>query len=435
LQFSYTAGGTVPAAASIQITDSGSGTLSWTATASAAWLTVSPASGTAPSTLSVSVSPAGLSAGTYTGNVVISAAGASNSPFSLAVTLTVTQATPALAISPQALTFNYSVGSSAPAAQTVSITNAGAGTLTFTAAASSSPYWLAVSPSSGSTPGTLSISVNPANLAAGTYTAAVLVTAAGATGSPSSIAITLVVQGTQPAGTITAVTNAGSFQSGVASATWIAILGSNLSTTTYTWQASDFVNGMLPTSLQGVSVTIDGMPAFVQYISPTQINVLAPDDASTGPVQVQVTLAQQASNSLTVQKAAFFPAFFTIGDGKYVAALHLDYSLVGSAGLLPGVTSSPAQPGETIAIYGTGFGPTNPASPTAQLVGTPAPLANSVQVTIGGLAASVTYAGLVAPGTYQLNVTVPNLLNGDAPIVATIGSLTTQTGVSVTVQQ
>jgi uncharacterized protein (TIGR03437 family) len=350
------------------------------------------------------------------------------------VTFTVAQAPAALVISPQAVTFNYSVGGSAPAAQTVSITNAGAGTLTFTAAASSSPYWLAVSPSSGSTPATLSISVNPANLAAGTYTTAVQVTAAGATGSPASIAITLVVQGTQPAGTITAVANAGSFQSGVASATWIAIVGSNLSTTTYTWQASDFVNGMLPTSLQGVSVTIDGLPALVEYISPTQINVLAPDDASTGPVQVQVTTAQQASNSLTVQKAAFFPAFFTIGGGKYVAALHLDYSLVGSAGLLPGVTSSPAQPGEIIAIYATGFGPTNPASPTAQLVATPAPLANPVQVTIGGLAAPVSFAGLVSPGTYQLNVTVPNLPSGDAPVVATIGSFTTPTGVSVTVQ-
>jgi uncharacterized protein (TIGR03437 family) len=126
---------------------------------------------------------------------------------------------------------------------------------------------------------------------------------------------------------------------------------------------------------------------------------------------------------------------FTIANGMYVAALHLDYSLVGSAGLLPGVTSTPAQPGETIAIYATGFGPTNPASPTAQLVATPEPLANSVQVTIGGVAASVTYAGLVGPGTYQLNVTVPNLPAGDAPVVATVGNFTTQTGVSVTVGQ
>lgn len=437
LAFSYVIGGTVPAAAPVQVTNSGGGTLSWSATASASWLTISPASGNAPSTLSVCVSPAGLSPGTYTAAIEISASpasGSSNTPLSIAVTLTVTQAPPALAISPQAITFDYSVGGSAPAAQTVSIANASAGPLTFSAAASGSPYWLAVSPSSGSAPGTLAISVNPANLSAGTYTAAVQVTAAGAPGGPSSIAITLVVQGTQPVGTITAVVNAGSFQSGVASATWIAILGSNLSMTTYTWQASDFVNGMLPTSLQGVSVSIDGQPAFIEYISPTQVNVLAPDDTATGPVQVQVTAAQQASNSLTVQKSAFLPALFTIGDGKYVAALHLDDSMVGSDGLSPGVTTRPAQPGETIAIYATGFGPANPASPTAQLVATPVPLANSVQITISGVAAIVTYAGLVAPGTYQLNVTVPDLPAGDAPVVATVGNFSTQAGVSVTVR-
>jgi len=99
------------------------------------------------------------------------------------------------------------------------------------------------------------------------------------------------------------------------------------------------------------------------------------------------------------------------------------------------VTTQPAQPGETILLYGTGFGPTSPALPTAQLVTTPAVLANSVQVTIGGVTAAVVYAGLVEPGLYQLNVTVPTLSNGDAPVVATIGGVSSQTGVSVTVQQ
>jgi uncharacterized protein (TIGR03437 family) len=433
LQFAYTTGGAAPSAQSIQITNSGSGTLAWTATASASWLSVSAASGTAPSTLSVSISTAGLSAGTYNGNIQISSTGASNTPLSVAVSLTVTQVPPALAVAPQALTFNYTAGGAAPAAQSVSITNAGAGALSWTA--STSDYWIAVSAASGSAPGTLSVSINPANLAAGTYTSAVQIAAAGASGSPASIAITLVVQGTQPAGNVTAVSNAGSFQPSVASAAWISIFGTNLSTVTYTWQASDFVNGLLPTSLEGVSVTINGLPAYIDYLSPTQINVLAPDDATTGPVQVQVTAAQQASNSVTVQKSQFAPAFFTIDNGAYVAALHADYTLVGSANLLPGVTTQPAQPGETILLYGTGFGPTNPALPTAQLVTTPAVLANSVQVTIGGATAAVVYAGLVEPGLYQLNVTVPSLPNGDAAVAATISGVSTQTGVSITVHQ
>jgi uncharacterized protein (TIGR03437 family) len=121
--------------------------------------------------------------------------------------------------------------------------------------------------------------------------------------------------------------------------------------------------------------------------------------------------------------------------GAYVAARHADYSLVGVANLLPGVTTTPAKPGETILIYGTGFGPTNPPLPTAQLVTVAEPLANNVAISIGGVAATATFAGLVSPGLYQFNVTVPNLPNGDAAVLAAIGGVTTQTGVSVTVQQ
>jgi uncharacterized protein (TIGR03437 family) len=279
----------------------------------------------------------------------------------------------------------------------------------------------------------LSISINPVNLAAGTYTSTVQITSPGATGSPASIAVTLIVTGTTPTPVITAVGNGASYQPGMASATWITVLGSNLSSTTYAWQASDFVNGQLPASLQGVSATVNGMPAFIEYISPTQINLLAPDDTTTGAVQVQVTVAQQPSNSLTVQKSAFSPAFFTIDNGLYAAALHSNYSLVGKPNLIQGATTTPAQPGETILIYATGFGPTNPPTPTSQLVTTPNPLGNSVQVTIGGATANVVYAGLVESGTYQLNVTVPSLPDGDAPVVASIGGTSTQTGVSITV--
>ena len=433
LQFSYVTGGSAPDAQSIQLTNSASGTLTWSATASDPWITVSPSSGTAPSTISVSVSPGSLGAGTYSGSVQITASGSSNSPFSIPVTLTVTDAAAALSATPTALSFTYSLGAAAPAAQSVAIANTGGGALSWTASAPD--YWLALSPASGSGPGTVSVSINPVNLAAGTYTSAVTVAANGAAGSPVSIAITLTVQGSAPAPSITAVANAASFQPAMASATWVSIFGANLSTATYTWQGSDFVNGLLPTSLEGVSVTINGMPAFVEFISPAQINVLAPDDAATGSIQVQVTTAKQASNSFSVPKSQLSPAFFTIGNGAYLAALHADYTLVGAANLIPGVTSRPAQPGETIQLYGTGFGPVNPAQPTAQLVSTPAPLAGQVQVTIGGQPAQVTFAGLVESGTYQLNVTVPSLPNGDAMVVATIGGAASQSGVSITVQQ
>jgi uncharacterized protein (TIGR03437 family) len=154
-----------------------------------------------------------------------------------------------------------------------------------------------------------------------------------------------------------------------------------------------------------------------------------------GAVQVQVTTAQGKSNSLTAQKEQFAPAFFTMG-GSYVAAQHADYTYVGKPGLIAGVTTQPAKPGETIILYGTGFGPTNPPLPSAQLVTTPAVLANSVQVTIGGVAVQPQiYAGLVEAGLYQFNVTVPNVPDGDAAVVAQIGGVQTQTGVLITIQQ
>ena len=234
-------------------------------------------------------------------------------------------------------------------------------------------------------------------------------------------------------GTITGVTNAASFQPGLASATWMTLCGSDLAATTQTWGSSDFVNGALPTSLGGVSVTIDSVPAYVEYISPTQINVLAPDDKATGAVQVQITEDGQTSSIFTLQKQQFAPAFFTFDNGKYVAAEHSNYTYVGATTLFTGAT--PAKPGETVLLYGTGFGPTSPAVPTADQVTAAEPLANTVKVTIGGVAATVVFAGLSGSGLDQLNVTIPSsLASGDAAVVATVGGVSTQTGVSITIQ-
>jgi uncharacterized protein (TIGR03437 family) len=173
----------------------------------------------------------------------------------------------------------------------------------------------------------------------------------------------------------------------------------------------------------------------VEYISPTQINVLAPDDATAGTVQVQVTTGQQSSNTVSAPKTQFAPAFFTYDGGAYVAAEHTDYSLVGPANVLPGLTVTPAHPGETILLYATGFGPTNPPLPTGQLVTAPGALLNPIAVTVGGMPANVTFSGLVGPGLYQFNVTIPSVPNGDAALVATVGGVSTQTGVSVAVLQ
>jgi len=430
LTFQCTIGGASPSGQTIQLTNSGGGVLNWTATSSVSWLKVTPASGAAPSTLTVSVAVSGLAAGTYNGSIQISSAGASNTPVAVSVTLTLAPP-PSLAVSPQRLTFNYTVGASLPAAQSVSVMNTGGGSMSWTASAGAN--WVGVSPPSGTGPATLSISVNPSGLLAGSYVGNVQITATGATGSPTAVVVTLVVQASPSAPTITAVVNAGSFQAGISSGAWIAIFGTNLASTIRTWRSDDFVNGRLPAQLDGVSAMIDGKPAAVFFVSPTQINVQVPDDSATGSVPVQVT-APLGTTTATAQMQPFSPGLFTF-DGKYLAAQHADYSFVGKPNLLSGVTTTPAKPGEVIVLWGTGFGPSTPATPAGQLVTQAAPLANQVTVTVGGVPVAAQWAGISGAGLWQINVQVPSgLASGDALVVAEVGGVQTQGGAYLTVQ-
>jgi uncharacterized protein (TIGR03437 family) len=234
--------------------------------------------------------------------------------------------------------------------------------------------------------------------------------------------------------TITGVVSGASFRPDVSAATWITIQGTNLSATSRQWASSDFIGNKLPTQLDGVSVTIDGIPAYVYYISPTQLNVLSPDDGVSAEVQVQVTNSTGTSQAFTVNESPFQPAFFLF-TSKYPAAVHLSGVDVGPTGLISGANFSPATSGETIELFGTGFGPTNPPSPAGTILAAPVPLANAVAVTIGGVPAQVLFAGLASNGLVQLNVTVPGRLpNGDAPIVATVNGTTTQSNLFLTIQ-
>ena len=85
------------------------------------------------------------------------------------------------------------------------------------------------------------------------------------------------------------VVNAAGYQATIAPGSWVAIYGQNLAADTRTWRADEIHNGVLPTQLDGVSVTIDGKAAAIYYISPTQIDALVPAGANPGLVQVWVT--------------------------------------------------------------------------------------------------------------------------------------------------
>jgi uncharacterized protein (TIGR03118 family) len=239
---------------------------------------------------------------------------------------------------------------------------------------------------------------------------------------------------TAPVVTANGVVNAASFAGPIAPGALATIFGTGLAATTRSWTTADFANGKLPVQMDGVSVTLDGKPAYVYYVSPSQIDVIAPADSTTGPVSVVVTNSGVASASVKAQLQAAAPAFFALG--KYAIATRANGTLVGPANVLPGAT--PAVPGEVIVVFGTGFGSTNPA--VDGLVATSsANLASSPALTIGGATVTIQYAGLSGPGLDQVNVTVPALPAGstgavDLPIIAMVGASTTQPGLMITVQ-
>ena len=238
---------------------------------------------------------------------------------------------------------------------------------------------------------------------------------------------------------------AGQVITSVESGSWISIFGANLSATTRDWTADiSPTSNQLPLSLDGVSVTINNKPAAVYYISPTQINVQAPTDTAAGLVSVIVTNGYGSDQNLA-NLQQYAPAFFPMPQAGgisstasiYVAARHnTDGVLVLPTGYYTGFTSRPATPGEYVQLYGTGFGPTNPAVPAGQKVTTAAPLTDltQLQVTIGGAPATVQSASIVAPGEYQINVLVPTLADGDQLVQATIAGMKTQTRISIPVK-
>jgi uncharacterized protein (TIGR03437 family) len=233
--------------------------------------------------------------------------------------------------------------------------------------------------------------------------------------------------------TITSIGNAFSSTAPIAPNTWVAIKGTNLAPVTdvRTWEASDFLTNQLPTELDGVSVTVNGVSAFVEYISSTQVNILTPPDALSGSVEVQLTRGGSAS-IIGVAAQSISPSFFVF-DATHVVATHLTGSLVGPATLYPGL-STPAQPGEEVVVYANGFGATS--SPVTSGVETQSgPLPALPAVTIGGAPAMVVFAGLVSPGLFQFNVVVPTgAANGSNTLTATYNGVSTQAGVVLAVQ-
>jgi uncharacterized protein (TIGR03437 family) len=226
----------------------------------------------------------------------------------------------------------------------------------------------------------------------------------------------------------------------VAPGSWMELYGSGLSATTRQWGGSDFSGTKAPTALDNVKVSIGGQSAFVYYISPTQINAQVPSNVATGsqPVVVNNNGTASPSRSITVnalQPGLLAPSQFAVNGKQYVVAQFADNSFVLPPGTLAGTTTRQVKPGETVVIYGVGFGPVKDTGgndiPAGTIVTAANTLAKSFSMTIGGQNATLIYAGL-APnfvGLYQFNVTVPTVPNNDlTPITFTLdGNASPQT--------
>lgn len=237
------------------------------------------------------------------------------------------------------------------------------------------------------------------------------------------------------------------YGSGIAQNTWIAIQGTNLvpsstpASGVFWANAIDFASGKMPVSLNGVSVTVNGKPAYIAfYCSGTtpssicpkdQINALTPLDSTLGPVQVVVSNGTSSSSAFSMSMTPVVPTFLLFSKG-YVTATHTDFSLLGPATLYPGY-STPAKVGETIVLWTIGFG-----LPTTTLVAGSAaqsgPLPSLPTCQIAGASATVSYAGVVSPGLYQINLQIPNAAtNGDNPISCSFNGVSVTNSVSTVI--
>jgi len=226
-------------------------------------------------------------------------------------------------------------------------------------------------------------------------------------------------RGTGPAIAVTGVTDAASYAATVAPGAIISIFGSALAVTPATAAGPP-----LPTQLIDLKVTVNGVAAPLIYVSPLQVNLQIPFETQPGAAQIQVTSSAGAATA-TVQVSPTAPGIFTVnaqGSGAGAIEHGLSYQLV--------TDSNPATPGEIVSIYCTGLGAVLPPVASGSAAPGPIPAVAHVEVSIAGIPARVTYAG-VAPGfagLYQVNAEVPQgTPTGDQSLQITAGAAASNT--------
>jgi hypothetical protein len=402
LSFTTQQGGATPASQSISVSSGGTPVPYTVATSGGTWLSASLTGGTTTGMFSVSANPTGLTSGTYNGTVTISSAGTSNSPQTVPVSFTITPAaSQTLSVSPTSMSFAYQTGGSAPVAQSITVSSSGTG-LSYTTAASGGT-WLSASSTSGSTPGTVSVSTNPGGLAAGTYNGTVTITANGATGSPQTVSVALVVTAA-PTPTLSASPASLSFayQTGAATPASQAInISSSGAAFNFTAAASN---------VPWLSATPTGGP------TPGSVNVsVNPNGLAAGTYGGTVTItAAGAAGSPRVVPVSLTVTSATVSTlNTTPASLTFTYQTGGST---PGTQSI------AVSSSGTGLSYTAAASGGTWLSASP-----TSGTTPGTVSVSVNPAGL-AIGTHNGMVTITSNGAAGSPQSVAVTLIVSNTG-------
>jgi uncharacterized protein (TIGR03437 family) len=382
LNFAYQRGGTVPASQTLTVTAPATQSYVAAASANSPWLTVTPAQSLGSGNLTVTVNPTGLTPGSYTGYVSLTSPALATLT-TIPVTLTVTDPV-SISVSPASLTLAYQIGSAAPAPQTLSLA-ASTGSYAYTL--STSAKWLSVTPTTGTSPGTATLTVIPAGLAAGTYQGTIQIVSPGAANSPQTVSVTLNVSA-EPVLTAAPASISLTYHSGDQAPDGIQLAVGSATAAGFSVSASS--RGWL-----------DVTPA--QGTSPANVTVwVNPYDLPPGQYQGQVLLAPTGALSAEVT----VPVSLTVvGTPTFDAS-----GVMNAASYQPGWMS----PGSMVSIYGSTLAI---QSATVKVAPWPTTLAGT-QVTLNGLAAPL-YS--VSPG--QINFQVPfELAAGPAVLrVATDG--------------
>jgi uncharacterized protein (TIGR03437 family) len=220
------------------------------------------------------------------------------------------------------------------------------------------------------------------------------------------------------------VMHAATSERAVAGATWVNVFGRNLAPATLQARAAgeaDLVGGQLPVELDGITVRVGGSPGRLGFVSPGQVNVLLPEIAQEGTPWIEIS-SPSGVRKVRAPVVDTAPGLFTFAvsssETARRAAFHMNGAVV--------TPDDPARPGETVILYGTGLGATNPPSGAGEVVDA-ASLASSPLVLVGGVPAEVSFAGRVSPGVYQINVGVPALAKGQYPLRIEVGGRLSQT--------